>query len=322
MPTASFVADIARTLYGFEPRSVESLDQYQFDWRGIYRVYDAQAGVWVIRLFQIPDAADSFTHTARLLDWLAQQEYPAPSVRATIDQQRVGVTDGWAITILSYVEGSVLGMSSADDLGALATTVGRLHRLRVDDQSLFAPSRDHPDTIATAAQQLANPGANVPAAFQALASNLHASMCALQRQLPQQLCLTHGDCWYQNAIKTSAGQVILIDWDNAGIGLPLLDLGNLLLTAHFDLRQPLVLEPHEASIKAIMQGYQQQRQLAASERACIADAMRFLLAFQLGSYVTGATLVQHADFPFVLEKLRARYQATQPIADIAAQYCV
>jgi Ser/Thr protein kinase RdoA (MazF antagonist) len=320
MPEPSFVAEVARTLYGFEPKSITSLEQYQFDWRGIYRIQDAQDGVWVMRLFQLPDAVESLTHTARLLDWLARHQYPAPLVRATTDQQLVAVIDGWAILILSYVDGSVLGTSSADDLGALAQTAGRLHNLHVEDQSLFTQSRNHPDIIATATQQLANFGANVPVAFHAFANNLHASMRALQQHLSQQLGMTHGDCWYQNAIKTSAGQVTLIDWDQAGIGWPLLDLGNLLLTAHFDLSQPLVLEPHEATIKAIMHGYQQQRRIAAAERPCIADAMRFLLAFQLGSYVADDTLVKHADFPFVLEKLYARYQATQPIAEIAAQY--
>ena len=50
--------------------------------------------------------------------------------------------------------------------------------------------------------------------------------------------------------------------------------------------------------------------------------MRFLLAFQLGSYVADDTLTRHADFPFVLAKLHARYLATQPIAEIAARYVV
>jgi Ser/Thr protein kinase RdoA (MazF antagonist) len=322
MPTPSLVADIARTIYGFEPQSIESLDQYQFDWRGIYRVQDAHDGMWVMRLFQLPDAAESLRHTAQVLEWLAQHRYPAPSVRATIDQHLVGQIDKWAILILSYVDGSVLRMGSADDLGALAQTVGQLHCLRVADLSLFPQSRAHPDAIAAAAQQLASYGASLPPAFQAFAANLHTSMRALQQQLPEQLCITHGDCWYQNAIKHRASQVVLIDWDNAGVGWPLLDLSNLLLTAHFDLSQPLVLEPNEAAIKAMMQGYQQQRQIVAAERACIADAMRFLLAFQLGSYIADATLAEHADFPFVLEKLHARYQATQPIAEIAAQYLV
>jgi Ser/Thr protein kinase RdoA (MazF antagonist) len=321
MPAPSLVADVARTLYGFEPQSIEALDQHSLDWRGIYRVQDAQGDKWLMRLVRPAEEADWLTSAARLLDWLAQHHYPAPTVRVTTSQQRVGLIDGWASILLSYVEGSVLGMSSADDLGAFATMVARLHRLRVDEPSALPQSRSHPDTIATAARQLANQKAKLPQAFQALASNLHRSMCALQ-QLSPQFGITHGDCWYQNAIKTSPGQIVLIDWDCAGVGLPLLDLGNLLLTAHFDLSQPLVLEPHRANIEAIMHGYQQQRLLTAAERACIADAMRFLLAFQLGSYVADEALTQHVDFPFVLQKLSARYQATLPIADIAAQYVI
>jgi hypothetical protein len=70
--------------------------------------------------------------------------------------------DGWAILILSYVDRQVLGTSSADDFDILVQTAGRLHNLHVEDQSLFTQSRNHPDIIATAAQQLANYGANVP----------------------------------------------------------------------------------------------------------------------------------------------------------------
>src|SRR3712207_2655163 len=98
MPEPSFVTCVARTLYGFEPRSIDSLDQHQFDWRGLYRVQDAQGGTWVMRLVQTPEALDALTHTARLLDWLSSQSYPAPSVRLTTDQQLVGTIDGWVIS--------------------------------------------------------------------------------------------------------------------------------------------------------------------------------------------------------------------------------
>jgi aminoglycoside phosphotransferase (APT) family kinase protein len=320
MPTASFVADVARTLYGLEPVSIQVLDQYQIDGRGIYRIQDAQAGGWVMRLKQDIEEVDALTHTARLLEWLAGHLYPAPVVRATKDQQLVGKIGDWAISMLSYVEGSVLEMTSAADLEAFAQIVGHLHSLRVDNLSSFAPSRCHPDNIRAAGQRLERYHANVPAPFQELAGNLHAAMIALQQAADQQLCITHGDCWYRNAIKTASGQVTLIDWDNVGIGRPLLELGNLLLTSHFDLSRPLVLEPNVANIKAIQQGYQQHSRIAPEERAHIAGAMRFLLAFQLGSYIADETLYTRLDFPFVLEKLQARYELTQPIADIAVQY--
>jgi Ser/Thr protein kinase RdoA (MazF antagonist) len=319
MLTLSFVADAAGELYGLEPLSIESLDQYHYDLRGIYRLRDAQSGAWVMRLKHGVEEYLSLSDTARLLDWLAQQQYPAPVVRRTVDRQSVATLDGWAISLLSYVEGSVLGISSAADLEAFAQTVARLHSLHIDGSSSFVQSRCHPDIIATAAHQLAKYRTNLPPAFQALADNLHASMRELQG-IGWQLGVTHGDCWYQNAIKTGPGQVALIDWDNVGIGWPLLEIGNLLLTAHFDLSRPLVLEPNAANIKAIMRGYQQHRQIGLEARTHLADAMRFLLAFQLGEYITDESLFKHLDFPFVLEKLQARYNATQPIAEIAAQH--
>ncbi len=57
MPEPSFVTHVARTVYGLEPQSIESLEQFPFDWRGIYRVQDAQDGAWVIRLLHLPNSA-------------------------------------------------------------------------------------------------------------------------------------------------------------------------------------------------------------------------------------------------------------------------
>src|SRR5689334_8357756 len=108
MPVLSFIIHAARMLYGFEPQSIESLDRHSFESRGIYRVRDAQGGVWVMRFKQDIEEVGPLTHTARLLNWLAGHQYPAPTVYVTKDQQLVGKIDDWAISTLSYVEGSVL----------------------------------------------------------------------------------------------------------------------------------------------------------------------------------------------------------------------
>lgn len=65
MPIPSFVADVALALYGFEPQSIASLDQHSFESRGIYRVGDAQGGVWVMRLKQDLEEIDALTHYRR-----------------------------------------------------------------------------------------------------------------------------------------------------------------------------------------------------------------------------------------------------------------
>lgn len=154
----------------------------------------------------------------------------------------------------------------------------------------------------------------VPEAFRSLVSGLHAAMIALQRQTDPQLCITHGDCWHRNAIKTPEGGIVLIDWDLSGVGVPLLDLGTLLLASQFNFEQPLQVEADESKIQAILQGYQEQRPILVQDSEHFANTMRFLLAWQVRSYLADEALFQHPDFPFVLQKLAARYQATGDIA--------
>jgi thiamine kinase-like enzyme len=159
---------------------------------------------------------------------------------------------------------------------------------------------------------------NVPEAFRRLVTDLHAAMVALPKHLP--LSLVHGDCWYRNAIQRRDGSMALIDWDLAGIGSPLLELGNLLLTSHFEFEHPLHLEVDGAKIKAMIRGYQQYRSITPQDGVHLANAMRFLLAYQLGSYVVNDSLYRHPEFPFVLQKLQARYDATEGIAKMAEAY--
>jgi Ser/Thr protein kinase RdoA (MazF antagonist) len=319
MPELAFVSRIAQTLYDLEAQVIESLDQHPSDWRGIYRVQDAQSNLWVLRLMRLPDGFNALMRIAQLLEELTQQHFPAPTVRATVNQKLIGTVADWATVVLTYVDGDVLGRQPTN-LGQLAYLLGQLHTLSVDDHSTMTKSRCHPDHVSTAIHQLATHGANVPREYRSLVTDLHISMLTLQRREQQDLRITHGDCWYRNAIKTRDDHVILIDWDLAGAGLPLLELGNLLITSHFDLSQPLHLRADNSIIKEIMRGYQQRCALSQEDREKLVYAMRFLLAYQLGSYVADAALVVHPDFPFVLQKLQARYDVAQEIADIAADY--
>jgi Ser/Thr protein kinase RdoA (MazF antagonist) len=319
MPELAFVSRIAQTLYDLEVEAIESLDQHPSDWRGIYRLQDAQANQWVLRLMRLPDGFDALVHIAQLLEELTQQHFPAPTVRATVNQQLIGTVADWATVVLNYVDGNVLRRHPTD-LGQLAHLLGQLHTLSVDDHSTMTKSRCHPDHISTAIHQLATHGAKVPREYRSLVTDLHLSMLALQQREQQDLRITHGDCWYMNAIKTRDDRVILVDWDLAGVGLPLLELGNLLITSHFDLSRPLHLRADHSIIKEIMRGYQQRCRLSQEDREKLGYAMRFLLSFQLGSYVADAALLVHPEFPFVLQKLQGRYDVTQEIADIAAGY--
>jgi Ser/Thr protein kinase RdoA (MazF antagonist) len=320
MPDETLAAQIAETVYGLEVRQIERLPPH-FDWRGLFRVEDATGDAWLVRLLRGPEAVDGLSATAQLLTWLARNHYPAPVVRLTTMGQEVGLAYSWASLALSYVAGTVVEQRPAP-LGALAQALGRLHSLPLNTPTAFAPGHTHPDAIATAARQLAQHGSRVLAEFRPLVHTLQTALDALAQQSQPALCLVHGDCWYQNAIQTADGAVVLIDWDLAGAGLALLDLGNLLLTAHFDFSRPLQLEADEENIAAMIRGYGRQRHLSQNDVELLAPAMQFLLAYQLGSYVADDALVRHPEFPFVLQKLEARSAATQAIAEIAARYAI
>jgi len=62
VPELSFVTHIARTVYGLEPQSIEALEPYCSDQRGIYQVRDAQDGVWMFRLLRSVYLSESLLH--------------------------------------------------------------------------------------------------------------------------------------------------------------------------------------------------------------------------------------------------------------------
>src|SRR5438046_1440218 len=82
-----------------------------------------------------------------------------------------------------------------------------------------------------AARQLAWATGHAAMSVQPLAAALRESLAPIAGH-DHNLRVTHGDCWYKNAIKTADRGVVLIDWDCAGVGLPILDVGYLLLTSH------------------------------------------------------------------------------------------
>ena len=110
----------------------------------------------------------------------------------------------------------------------------------------------------------------------------------------------------------------LIDWDFAGIGASILDLGNLLLTTHYDLTQPLLVTADADKIQAILCGYQRARQITRADVELIASAIQFPLAFQVASYVENH---EHINTDLILcQKARARFEATSEIARLARAY--
>lgn len=83
--------------------------------------------------------------------------------------------------------------------------------------------------------------------------------------------LIHTDIGPHNAIKRHDGSIVLVDWDDAGVGTTILDLGFPLI-CHF-VSEDLIFERENA--KAFYDAYFSKRKLSTAERALIFDAGLF-----------------------------------------------
>jgi len=315
MSQFALATEFAETVYQLQPTHIEILPPF-FDWRGLYRIRDTDDRVWILRLLRLPAALDAFSKTAYLLQSLEHQRYLAPRLHLTYDHQQVGFRDGWSSLLLSYIDGVVLDVQSTD-FTLLGTALAQLHTLSISNETNFPRSRCDPAILQPqTARQLLGAKERIAPSFHLLLATLHGSLTLLSSQ-ESPLCLTHGDCWYKNAIKTPADLVVLIDWDCAGIGLPILDLGYLLLTAHYDLNQPFQMVINADRIQAIMDGYQHVRRLTRLESSQLVSAVLFALAFHVAEYVTEQPVIASDDV--FLRKVQVRFAASAEITQLARQ---
>jgi Ser/Thr protein kinase RdoA (MazF antagonist) len=306
-------------------------------------------------------ATDWLCGRAATLRWLEDRGYPAPRVIRTHSGDPVGLAGVWATLATTYVTGTPLAPGPGQ-LRLLGEALGRLHAL---DASAFADETSavgsgaartgvagtgaggvagagdlagvalvralwHPETaIPAALGRLEAVEGLVPADQRWLLEQLRAVLLEVQRRAPVlPTAVVHGDPWPGNAIRTAQDEVTLVDWENAGLGVPLLDLGYCLLECHLDAGlpggQPAArhIRPDEDRIAAVAAGYSRWRQLRPAERDLLPDGMRFAAAF-VGAIHVEQTLigrVRGAPMEARLERVRNRLAVSDAVAELARRH--
>ena len=165
-----------------------------------------------------------------------------------------------------------------------------------------------------------------PAGWRSLLDQLRAVLLAVRQRAPAlPFSVVHGDPWPGNAIHTAQDQVILIGWENAGLGLPLLDLGFCLLECHLDVGQPgnrpsaWHIHLDEKRIAAIVAGYSRWRQLQPAEKDLLLEGIRFPAAYVGAIDFEQALLtgVRGRSMDVRLERLQNRLAVSDAVADLA-----
>lgn len=286
------ISELVRQAYGAELATLEPLGNDPTGERVTYRAALGDGRVVMLRGYRAGSRmpfwyggglADEWLHErARVLDWLARHGYPAPRVVPARNGDLLATHAGYCVLAMTYIPGEPLATTS-DHLERLAGALGRLHALgpRPDSDDGLPASWWHPldQIIAPLLERLEGMRTEVPSRWQPLHAAFAATLGALRGHSDLPLAAIHGDCYPANAVETGEGQVALIDWDCAGQGMAVLDLGGLLLDAQPDPTpgEPIVVEPR--LVAAIVAGYRQHREPTALERQHLLEATRFGVAF-------------------------------------------
>jgi len=342
-------AAVGRFLREYHPRGLRpsGIRRLRGSVRGTsvaYRVESDGQPTYVVRAFRadgpvLAQFAGSSAETmvdwvvsrARTLQCLEESGYAAPRAVRVRSGELVGETGPWLTWATTFVDGPAL-RPSREQLRMLGASLGRLHSVALPAGSGPRPGRAawHPEAaVAATLARLTAVAALVPADWQPMHAAFVATAEAVQAVaglLPE--AVVHGDAWPGNGVQTGASEVTLIDWETAGRGLPVLDLGNCLAECHLnsdlppDQPQAWLVQPDEERIAAVAAGYSAIRELSAAERDLLPQAVRFGAAF-VGAIHLEAALTGGAGGPSMdarLARLRNRLAISDAVADLALRH--
>jgi len=281
---------------------------------------------------------------AATLEWLGARGYPAPRLVPDRTGDPVGVAGPW----LTMAAGCIPGRAPArGQLGLVGAALGRLHALPVPPADPTpgaepgAGSRGpgpgagpglaswHPAAIPAALRRLDAVAALLPWEWRPLHEQFRATLLAVQAAAPGlPRGVVHGGAWPGNAVIMPDGRAMLTDWENGGLGLPVVDLGHCLLESHLDpglpAGQPAAwhIRPDPGRIAAVLDGYTRWRRLHDAERKILPDGIRFATAYAGVIHFERALIdgVRGATMDARLGRLRNRIAVSQAVADLAVQH--
>lgn len=318
------LATLIERRYGAEKAMLQPLPSESG--KRIYRVEHAHGPRWVLRVYETGSSSAAQALATTLL-FLEDQAYPAERIVRSLDDHVLVTTDyGRQLLMTTFLEGTATDYSPAT-LRVLGATLGRLHALQLTAahplaRSLPLAEMRPANELPWALEQLTSVAVHVPRRLQSWYDKLTAALRSIDlcEDLPR--VLIHNDCHPDNTVHTSCRQVLLLDWEGAGLGPAIIDVGFLLASCDTESPWTPPLPPDPARVEAVIAGYGQHHRLASAELDRLPDAIRFrALVYGAVSFANAiASKTQPADNTeqaFASHWWWQRAQAADEIADWA-----
>ena len=238
----------------------------------VYRVERLDGPPWVVRLGR------GVPRYAACLSYLAQHHYPAPRLVPAANGTHVTSLGDQPVIVMTLLEGSrpPRELAAMELVGA---ALGRLHTLPLTGAALEPPIQragmQPRGEIARARSWLESVRDIVPLAHRSSFYELDRACQTIDLCESLDQSFIHADAHYNNTILTPNGEIVYLDFDSAGPGPAVVDLGFLLVNAH---AAPIVSPPKDLDprrVAAVIRGYCRYRTLGDSELERLVDAIRF-----------------------------------------------
>lgn len=310
-----------------------SLDVLADGGKSVYRVRRADGPDWVLRAYPPAGAAQAGALAAMLL-FLEGRDYLAERVVRGSDGGAVVSHEGQHLLVTTFLGKSLQAWAPAaafsipsptlsytpQVLEALGAALGRLHALRLTGgEGLPAAGMLPRPELAWATECLASVDGCVPSELMAEYQRLVLAVrdADLLEDLPP--CLIHDDCNLGNAVVTPTGEIVLVDWEGAGLGPAVVDLGFLLSSCYSKQERRV----NTQAVHAIIDGYRLHHDLSAAEIERLRGAVSFralvLLACCFPRRVDGTLTDDEQLYGASYAEWRAQHEASGEIAALALE---
>jgi Ser/Thr protein kinase RdoA (MazF antagonist) len=246
----------------------------------VYRVDLEGQPAWVVRAYAPTSNRKTAMDLAAILSFLEQRGYPAERVvRGTDGSELLITVDGWQVLVTTFIGGTATDFS-ASSLRRLGSALGRLHAL--DPRAPDGMARPLPraemlpaNELRWAAARLANVESRVPGTLRPRYDALASAIREAHRSEDLPVVVTHNDCHPANSVVTPDGAVVLYDWEGAGLGPAVIDVGFLVASCEIPHLSTTPLGPDRGRVAAVVDGYSEHHRLTHQDLERLPDAIRF-----------------------------------------------